>query len=191
MSAWSSGAALSRGWPDRGLRHGLRRVPPGERVYERQGRSPDPDRHLRGRARPGPHCPGRPRMAGRVPGHPTQGGTQDRPPDAPPPRRQASPGPRTGQGRRRLLSTCCRGQPGPVRRPRTHSRIRAQMGRNPYLTRPGSGGTPKPGHLPCGPQPRAHTRRETQYRPTHSRATPTCLTRSPAPNRSPRPAKHP
>jgi hypothetical protein len=183
--------AIKRGWTDRGLRHGLRRVPPGERVYERQGRSPDPDRYLRGRARPGPRCPGRPRMAGRVPGHPTQGGTQDRPPDAPPPRRTTSPGPRTGQGRRRLLSTCCRGQPGPVRRPRTHSRIRAQMGGNPYLTRPGSGGTPKPGHLHCGPQPRTHTSPETQYRPTHSQATPTCLTRSPTPNRSPRPAKHP
>jgi len=85
----------------------------------------DPDRHLRAWACPGPYCPGWPGVAGWLQGHPTTGGTQDRPPYAPPTRRQAGPSPRTDQGRR-LLTASCRGQPGPVRRARTHPSIRAR-----------------------------------------------------------------
>jgi len=69
--------------------------PAGRPVHDRQGRSRYPDRPLRSRARPGPQHPGRPGLAGRLPGHKTQGGTQDRPPDAPTARRAASPRPRT------------------------------------------------------------------------------------------------
>jgi hypothetical protein len=83
------------------------------------------------------------------------------------------------KGRRRLLSTGCRGQPGPVWRARTHPGIRAQMGASPNLTRPGS-----PHHRPGNPclwtPAKAHTSPETQDRPTNSRVTATaCVTCSP------------
>ena len=60
--------------------------------------------------------------------HPTQGRTQDRSPDAAPPRRPTCPRPRHGQGRRRLLPARRRGQPGPSRhaRPTAH---RPRLGR--------------------------------------------------------------
>src|SRR5674476_354378 len=124
-------------------------------------------------------------MAGRVPGHTTQGGTQDRPPDAPPPRRTTSPGPRTGQGRRRLLSPCCRRQPGPVWRTRTHPRIRAQLGNGSHLSRWGVTQDPqtRPSRL-VEPPSRAHASPETQHRPTNPRATATPVTRSPEPSLS-------
>jgi Transposase DDE domain len=82
----------------RGLRDGLRRLPVGCPVHDRQDRAHHQDRRLRRRADPGPGHPEGSGVASRVPGHPTQGRTETRALDAPPARRQAGPGPRSDQG---------------------------------------------------------------------------------------------
>ena len=70
---------------------------------------------------PTPGPPSRPGLGRGLPGHPAEGGTQDRSPDAPSPRRTPCPGPRHNQGRRRLRFAGRSGQPGPPRRARTTS----------------------------------------------------------------------
>ena len=88
--------------PRRGrqVRRGLPDLPAGRPVHQRQGRPHDHHRPARGPAGRRPAGPGRPGLEGGLPGHPAQGGTQDQPSHAPPPRRPPRPGPRTGQGRR-------------------------------------------------------------------------------------------
>ena len=103
---------------------GLRRVPAGDPVHQLDRRSHHHHRPLRGRTRPRPRRSARPGLGHRVQGHPPEGGTQDRPPDAPPPRRPTRSRPRPHQGRRRLLSARRRGQPCPTRRARTAPRRR-------------------------------------------------------------------
>ena len=70
----------------------------------------------------------RPGLGRRLPRHPTQSGTQDRAPDAPPPRRQARPGPRTDQGRRRLRPARRRRQPRTPGRARRGRHAEPRMG---------------------------------------------------------------
>jgi Transposase DDE domain len=70
---------------------------------------------------PGPDEPG---LAGRLQGHQAQGGTQNRPPHAPAPRRAPRPGPRAAQGRRRFHPAHRRCQPGQARGTRCHHRRR-------------------------------------------------------------------
>jgi hypothetical protein len=77
-----------------------RTLPAGRPVHQRQGRPHDHHRPVRGPAGRRPEGPGRPGLEGGLPGDPAQGGTQDQPSHAPPPRRPPRAGPRAGQGRR-------------------------------------------------------------------------------------------
>ena len=108
--------------------------PLAARVHRLGRRTHHHDQRLRGRTGPCPRRPGRSRLGRRLPGDPPEGGTQDRSPDAPPPRRAPRPSARHHEGRRRLLTAGRRGQPGPPRCARTAPSHRPRLASRAGMT---------------------------------------------------------
>ncbi|HEX6356660.1 MAG TPA: transposase [Actinophytocola sp.] len=150
------------------LRGCLRHLRVGQPVHHRHRRTHH--HHQRPRNVPGrrSYPTGRRDLESRLPGYPPEGGTQDRAPDAPTPRRSPSPCPRTGESRRRLLATGRRSEPGPARRPRDRP-PRRRLGDIRGMGEPDSSAHPATAQQPQVPAGRqSATQDQTDHQPATS-----------------------